>query len=163
MKTEHPSVPAALLRDPLHLVALGFGSGCAPRAPGTSGTVIGVAFYLLMASLSLPWYIALTLLAFLLGVWVCERTSARLGVHDHPAIVWDEAVGYLVTMIAAPQGLLWAVAGFLLFRAIDIVKPWPIRWLDRQVGGGWGIMVDDTAAGLMALALLQLIAHVVQR
>jgi phosphatidylglycerophosphatase A len=125
--------------------------------------VIGVAFYLSMTSLSLPWYIALTLLAFLLGVWVCERTSARLGVHDHPAIVWDEAVGYLVTMIAAPQGLLWAVAGFLLFRAIDIVKPWPIRWLDRQVGGGWGIMVDDTAAGLMALALLQLIAHVVQR
>ena len=92
---------------------------------------------------------------FLAGIWICEKSAARLGVHDHPAIVWDEVVGYLAMMLVVPAGWLWAVAGFCFFRFFDIVKPWPIRDVDHAVGGGFGIMLDDLlAAGYGALALL---------
>lgn len=151
-------LPLHWLRDPLHLLALGFGSGYAPKAPGTFGTLTGVAIYLLAQSLPLAWYVAFTTLGFALGVWACGRAARDLGVHDHPGIVWDEVIGYLVTMTAAPQGAVWVLAGFLLFRLFDIVKPWPISWLDRRVQGGAGIMIDDLAAGFMAMATLQVIA-----
>ena len=149
--------PIALLRDPGHLLSLGAGTGCAPIAPGTFGTLAGVLLYLPIKTLPLAGYVSLTLVLFILGIWLCGRTAAALGVHDHPAIVWDEVVGYLITMIAAPPGWVYLVLGFVLFRVFDILKPWPVRWLDRRVRGGVGIMLDDAAAALMAWACLQII------
>ena len=100
---------ASLLKNPIHALSLGFGTGLAPKAPGTFGTLVGVALYWLLCSLqlSLTVYIAITVLCFVLGVWICGVTAKALGVHDHPAIVWDEVVGYLITMTFAPSGWLW--------------------------------------------------------
>lgn len=146
------------LRHPLHLLAFGFGSGCAPRAPGTFGTLAAVALYLPLTLLPGWVYLLVTLLVALAGIWICGWSARQLGVHDHPGIVWDEIAGYLVTMIGAPIGFFWVFAGFVLFRLFDILKPWPISWLDRCVDGGLGIMLDDLAAGVAAWACLQLIA-----
>ena len=93
----------------------------------------------------------------LLGIWLCHRTAADLGVHDHGGIVWDEFVGVWITLWLAPTGWFWLVAGFLLFRLFDIWKPWPIGWVDRKVSGGLGIMLDGILAGGMALAVLYLL------
>ena len=138
------------MRNPLHLLAFGFGSGLAPKAPGTFGTLVAVPLYLLMQGMTLPLYLGLVLAGTLLGFWICGRTSRDLGVHDHGGIVWDEIVGYLLTMAVAPPGWLWVLVGFLLFRFFDILKPWPIRWLDQKVAGGVGIMLDDLLAGVYA-------------
>jgi phosphatidylglycerophosphatase A len=138
------------MRNPLHLLAFGFGSGLAPKAPGTFGTLVAVPIYLLMEGLSLPIYLGLVVAGSLVGIWICGRTSRDLGVHDHGGIVWDEIIGYLLTMALAPPGWIWLLVGFLLFRFFDILKPWPIRWLDQQVAGGVGIMLDDLLAGVYA-------------
>jgi phosphatidylglycerophosphatase A len=143
------------MSDPVHLLAAGFGTGLAPRAPGTAGTLAGVPLYLALAALPLPAYLGLSLGLFLLGVWICGRAARDLNAHDHPSIVFDEMIGYLVTMAGAPFGIGWLALGFVLFRFFDIVKPWPISLLDRKVPGGFGIMLDDLAAGLLALAVLQ--------
>ena len=147
--------PALSLANPVHFLALGFGSGLAPVAPGTFGTLAAVPLYLLVSELPLSAYLGVVLAGSVVGVWLCGRTARDLGVHDDPAIVWDEIIGYLVTMIAAPSGWVWVVVGFLLFRLFDVWKPWPIGYLDRQVGGGAGIMVDDLVAGVLALLVLQ--------
>ena len=145
-----------LLRHPLDFMALGFGSGLVPIGPGTAGTVVAIPVYLLLLPLSVTVYLALVAALFIVGIPICAHAARRMGVHDHPGIVWDEIVGYLVTMTFAPQGWTWIVAGFVLFRLFDIAKPWPIRLLDRKVGGGFGIMVDDLLAGIFAAAVLQL-------
>ncbi len=144
---------------PIHFLAFGFGSGLAPVAPGTFGTLVGIPFFLLMVSLPLWLYIFFVLVFFLFGVWLCDRSSKLLGVHDHGGIVWDEIVGYLVTMMAAPKGWEWITIGFVLFRVFDIFKPWPIGYLDRHVSGGLGIMIDDILAGIYAMLILQLWVH----
>jgi len=154
MKATPPPISPTLLRDPGHLLALGFGSGLAPRAPGTFGTLVAVPVYLLCAQLPLVTYLSVVVAAFVLGVYLCGRTARALGVHDHPGIVWDEVVGYLLTMAWAPSGWLWVVLGFICFRLFDILKPWPIRVLDRSVHGGLGIMIDDALAGVLAAACL---------
>lgn len=151
--------PPPRLRDPVHLLAFGFGSGCAPVAPGTFGTLAAIPLYLLVAGLPWPLYAALVALLFGIGVWLCGRAAFDLGVHDHPGIVWDEWVGYLVTMFLAPAGWIPVVLGFALFRLFDIVKPWPVRVADRRVGGGFGIMLDDLLAGIYAALVLQLVGH----
>jgi phosphatidylglycerophosphatase A len=148
-----------ILRDPVHLLAFGFGSGCLPVAPGTFGTLVAIPLYFLVQGLPLWIYLAVTLLLFIAGVWICGITSEKLGVHDHSGIVWDEIVGYLVTMIAAPAGWVWIVIGFILFRIFDILKPWPIGVADKKLAGGFGIMFDDVIAGLFACAGLQFIAY----
>jgi phosphatidylglycerophosphatase A len=140
------------------LLACGFGTGLLPRAPGTFGTLAAVPLYLLLSGLALGAYVALVAGLALAGVPLCRHAADRLGTHDHPSIVFDEVVGYLVTMVAAPQGWQAVVLGFLLFRLFDIWKPWPIRWLDRSVGGGLGIMLDDVAAGALGCAVLQVVA-----
>lgn len=150
MKATPPRIPAALLRDPGHLLALGFGSGLAPYAPGTFGTLAAIPVYLLCAQLSLAMYLLTVVAAFALGVYLCGRTARALGVHDHPGLVWDEIVGYLLTMTFAPPGWLWIAIGFICFRLFDILKPWPIRVCDRSVHGGLGIMLDDLLAGAAA-------------
>ncbi|MFP4243754.1 MAG: phosphatidylglycerophosphatase A [Ectothiorhodospira sp.] len=157
MAAASPQTPpaASILRDPVHLLAFGFGSGLSPRAPGTAGTLAAVPLFLLLQGLPLWTYLLVTTLAAVAGVWLCGESARRLGVHDHPGIVWDEIVGLWITLIAVPAGWPWILAGFVLFRLFDILKPWPIGWLDRHMGGGIGIMLDDVLAGLYALGVLQ--------
>jgi len=143
-----------LLRRPAHFLAFGFGSGLFPKAPGTAGTLVAVPLAFILRDLDLPVFLALTAVLFIVGVWLCGRTADDLGVHDHSGIVWDEIVGYLVTVAWVPREGLWLVAGFVLFRLFDIWKPWPISTLDRRVKGGFGIMLDDLLAGLVAAAVL---------
>ena len=143
------------LKDPVVLVAVGLGSGLAPKAPGTAGTVVAIPLFLVMQSLPLVTYLLITTCLFIAGIWICTYTAEKLGVHDHPSIVIDEIVGYLITMIAAPEGWLPIVVGFVFFRLLDAVKPWPISWFDRNVNGGLGIMIDDVVAGVIAMAIIQ--------
>jgi phosphatidylglycerophosphatase A len=155
--------PSSVFRNPIHFLAFGFGSGAAPVAPGTFGTLAAVPLYLLLAQLPLAWYLGVLIGAFALGIWLCGRTAADLGVHDHGGIVWDEFVGLWITMVAAPPGWLWLVAGFVLFRLFDIGKPFPIGWLDRRVKGGLGVMLDDAVAGAFAWLCLQGLALLLGR
>jgi phosphatidylglycerophosphatase A len=150
-------VPAKFLFHPVHAVALGLGAGFAPVMPGTAGTLVGVLLYIPLQSLSWPWYVAVTLLMLLAGIAICGITAAALEVHDHPAIVWDEIVGYLITMIAAPPGWVWMATGFVLFRLFDIWKPWPIKIVDKSVPGGLGIMADDVIAATYGWLLMYII------
>lgn len=155
--TQDANVAKLSLKNPVHFLALGFGSGLVAKAPGTFGTLAAVPLYLLLAQLSLPWYLAITVCCSVIGIYICGQAAKDMGVHDHGAIVWDEVAGLLITMIAAPQGVIWLAIGFGLFRFFDIVKPWPIRWLDAKVHGGFGIMIDDVLAGVFAFLSLQLI------
>lgn len=145
------------LSHPVHFLAFGAGSGLSPWAPGTMGTLAAIPVFLLLSGLSLLPYLIMTILLFAVGIWICGESSRLLGVHDHSGIVWDEIVGFLVTMVAVPAQWVWILAGFLLFRLFDIWKPWPIRLLDQHVHGGFGIMVDDLVAGIFAAVILQLL------
>lgn len=155
--------PPGIWKDPRCVLAFGFGAGAASRAPGTVGTLVAVPLYLGTATLAPLWYIAMVIALFAIGVWVCAHTERVLGKHDHPGIVWDEIVGYLVTMFLAPAGWLPVVAGFMLFRLFDIWKPFPIRSLERRIRGGLGTMLDDVLAGLFGLAALQLGAYLLHK
>ncbi len=132
-----------------------------PKAPGTFGTLSAIPLYFLMNDLSLWWYVLITILITLIGIYLCAYTSKALGVHDHGGIVIDEIAGYLITMIAVPLDWLWVITGFVLFRLFDIFKPWPISWIDKNIQGGFGIMLDDVLAGLFSLFILQGIIFVV--
>jgi len=155
----HAPLPATIWRNPIMLMACGLGTGTARFAPGTFGTLVALPLYWLMSGLAAIPYAALTIVLFIIGVGLCSYTSNKLGVHDHPGIVWDEIVGYLVTMYLAPVGITWMLVGFALFRLFDIWKPWPIRWLDAKVEGGFGIMIDDVLAGIYAAIVLQLLYY----
>ena len=148
--------PSAVLAGPANFLALGAGLGLAPRAPGTFGTLLGIPLLFLMPQ-SIVGYTAVLLVLFAVGVWCCHVCAQTLGVHDHPGIVWDEVVGYLITMIAMPRTALWVLAGFIVFRVFDIAKPWPISWIDRQVHGGLGIMLDDVLAAVFSVIVLQIL------
>jgi len=153
---EHPGTRPDL-RNPVHLLAFGFGSGLSPKAPGTAGTLVALLLYLPLSQLSFWSYLLVVVAAVIVGIWLCGATSRDLGVHDHGGIVWDEFAGFWITMIAAPSGLVWVLLGFVLFRLLDILKPWPIKWVDAHVHGGLGIMLDDVLAGIMAALCLQAI------
>lgn len=151
------------LRDPLQLLAFGFGSGLAPKAPGTFGSLLALALFPLLAMLSLPAYLLLVLVATVAGVKICTHAANALGVHDDGRIVWDEFAGQWIALIplllvpawqADLSGMLWLFAGFALFRLLDISKPWPISYLDKNLHGGLGIMLDDVLAGAVAGLIL---------
>lgn len=150
-------VPSSAFKNPIHFLAIGLGSGAAPKAPGTWGTVAAAILYIPLASLSLPAYLAVIVVSSLVGVYLCGKTSEDWGVHDHGGIVWDEFVGFWITMIAVPFTWYWLLIGFALFRLFDIWKPWPIKYFDKQVHGGLGIMLDDIIAGLFSLTILHFI------
>lgn len=150
-----------VLKSPIHFFAFGFGWGLAPVAPGTFGTIAAIPVYLFLSQLTPSAYLLAVVAFFAVGVWLCGRSSEMLGVHDHGGIVWDEFVGFFITMMFAPPGLIWIVVGFILFRVFDIWKPFPIGWLDKKVHGGLGIMLDDVVAGIFALIILQTLASFV--
>jgi phosphatidylglycerophosphatase A len=154
------------LRNPLHLIATGFGSGLAPRAPGTFGSIAALLPWWPLHFLApIPYWLAIAT-AFGIGVYACGRTARDQRTHDHGAIVWDEFVGMWIALApllslhsSSPRLGLKVLAGFLLFRLVDIWKPWPISWCDRNVHGGFGIMIDDALAGVLAgLALWAVLA-----
>jgi phosphatidylglycerophosphatase A len=160
------SADPALMRDPVHLVAFGFGSGLMPRAPGTFGTLIAIPITLFVMQFGFAVHLAFAVAAAVFGIYVCGESARRLGVHDHPGIVWDEITGFAVTMLTVPAQLDaveqagWVLAGFALFRLLDIWKPWPIREADHSLSGGLGIMLDDVIAGIFAAAILLAMRHI---
>ncbi len=141
------------------LLAFGFGSGLSPVVPGTMGTLVGLPAIWLLAMLPLPITLIVITLAAILGVYLCDYSSRQLGVHDHKGIVWDEFVGVWITFLAVPLTWPAVVAGFVIFRFFDMVKPWPICVADRKVHGGFGIMFDDLLAGLAALGTMQTLIY----
>lgn len=157
-RSEPRGRPPATLRfvwaHPAHALAFGLGAGLSPVAPGTMGTVAALPLYLLLHGLGSGPYWGLTALLFGLGVWACGHTARALETHDDPGIVWDEIVGYLIAMGFAPIGWEWVMAGFVVFRFFDIIKPWPIRSVDQRMGGGIGIMLDDALAALYSMGVL---------
>jgi len=150
---------AFLRRHPAHFIAFGFGSGLARKAPGTWGTLVALplAALWLWAGLSADLLLAACLPLFLLGCWACEVTGRALGVHDYGGIVIDEVVAMLAVLALAPPTWAGWLAAFVLFRLFDIAKPWPIRWVDAKVHGGFGVMVDDVLAAVMAVIVLRLL------
>ena len=122
------------------------------------GTLVAIPFYLLLQGLPPGVYLLVLVGLFLIGLWACDKTARDLGGGDPGALVWDEILGYLVTMALAPPGWAWILLGLVLFRFFDILKPWPIGPLDRRVTGGFGILLDDLVAGAMAWCLLQAVA-----
>ncbi len=147
------------MRKIARFLAQGFGSGKAPFAPGTFGTLVAIPIYFLLRELTPIVYGLVVIAMFALGIWICQITEQDIGEHDHASIVWDEIVGYLITMFMAPAGWVWIATGFLLFRLFDIWKPFPIRTLERRIQGGLGNMLDDVLAALYALACIQIAAH----
>lgn len=160
---------AEIFASPVHLLAFGFGTGLVPKGPGTAGTLVGIPLFLLLMSLPLAAFAAITAALAIAGCWICGESARQLGVHDYGGIVFDEIVGYLIA--AAPLLPVLALnrhdlaaglaTAFVLFRIFDIWKPWPIGWLDARLHGGIGIMVDDLVAGVFAAATLLVGLHLI--
>ena len=150
----HPTARFAVAH-PAHFIALGFGPGLAPVAPGTVGTVLAFPIYMLfdrwLDPLALFGVIAV---CFAIGVWACGRTGRDLGIADHSAMNWDEVVAMMLILLIAPAGWEWWVFAFFAFRFFDVVKPPPIRHIDRTMKGGLGVMFDDIVAAFYTLLLV---------
>ena len=153
--TDKAELRRKVLTDPVNLLAFGLGTGLAPRAPGTCGSLLGLAIAWWTVPLGLELRLMVAIALILSGLWICSEAARRIGVHDHPGIVWDEIAGMYLVLLAAPPGIVAWVLGFGLFRLFDIWKPWPIRDLDHRLGGGPGIMLDDLVAALYAAVLLR--------
>ncbi|MEQ9144722.1 MAG: phosphatidylglycerophosphatase A [Parvibaculaceae bacterium] len=143
------------------LIATWFGSGWLPKAPGTWGSLAALPFAwaIVAAGAPPPALCVAALLLLPLGAWAAAVHSSRLGTHDAGEIVVDEIAGQWLVLAAAPLSPLGWFAAFLLFRLFDIVKPWPISWMDKHIGGGWGIMLDDVAAGVFGAVTLWIIVY----
>jgi phosphatidylglycerophosphatase A len=155
-----------VLTDPVHFFAFGFGAGLLRPGPGTFGTLAGLPVFWLLYGQTMIVYLGAIVMMFCLGIFLCGESARRLGVHDHGGIVWDEIVGLQVTLLPLQAGLPanasvpswgWVVVGFVLFRIFDIAKPPPVRWADRNIHGGFGIMFDDLIAALYAGSAMTLV------
>jgi phosphatidylglycerophosphatase A len=140
-------------------IAFGFGSGLSPWAPGTCGTLVAIPLYVALTFLPTIFYFFVVLCAFVLGVYISSIVTRELGVEDFSGVVWDEIVGYWLTMLFVPVHPIWMLVGFILFRLFDITKPFPIRWVEKRVQGGLGIMLDDVLAAVPAWIILQCICR----
>ncbi len=156
-----PPIPASIWQKPTHFIAFGFGVGALPFAPGTFGTLIAIPFYLALQALPLSLYLFMLLFITLGSMWLCDRVSKEIKVDDHQGMCLDEIVGFLVTMTYAPHGIGWIIAGFILFRLFDILKPWPIHWVDNKIHGGVGAILDDVLAGVYSFAIMYLLARII--
>jgi phosphatidylglycerophosphatase A len=147
--------PRFLFASPAHFLALGFGAGLAPVAPGTFGTLVAwPLFWLLQKHVDTIEFVVIVAVLYVLGIWICGRTGRDLGVQDHKAIVWDEIVAFLLVLFFTPRTLAWQCIAFVLFRLFDAVKPGPIRIIESRFHGGFGVMVDDIAAAFFTLLCL---------
>ncbi len=152
-KIDNKELARTVIRHPVHWLAFGFGFGLAPFAPGTWGSLPGIAIWWLLPK---DFGVQLVVIAAMLvaGIWICGESARRIGVHDHGGIVWDEIVGMLLTLTVIPDDPVWVIAAFIAFRVADIWKPWPIRELDHRLHGGLGIMLDDVMAAVYAALIL---------
>jgi phosphatidylglycerophosphatase A len=146
-----------LFKHPAHFFGLGFGSGLAPKAPGTFGTVIGLPLFWLISGYSLSVQLVIIAALFIIGIYFCDKTSKALGVADHGAIVWDEIVAMMLVLAFTPYTWLGWLAAFLLFRVFDIWKPYPICYFDAKLKNGFGVMFDDLLAAIYAILVLKFI------
>ncbi len=154
MAIENREIRRKVLRDPVNLLAFGLGSGLSPLAPGTAGSLLGLALAWVTFTLPLGFRLMVAIALIVSGVWICGESARRIAVHDHPGIVWDEIAGIYVALLVVPAPI-WAWAfGFGLFRLFDVWKPWPIRDLDHRLKGGLGIMLDDLVAALYTALIL---------
>lgn len=154
-----PEQRKQLLATPAGWLACGFGSGLAPVAQGTFGSLAAILPWLLLRTLPMQLYMFAVVVAFGIGVLACGIAGRAVGVDDHRSIVWDEFVGLWIALIPVLMGPWWMVVlGFGLFRLFDVWKPWPIRLLDRRLKGGMGVMVDDVVAGVFAAVVLALVS-----
>ncbi len=147
-----------ITRHPAYFVAFGFGSGLSPWGPGTLGTLVAYPLYFLLAwcGISGVWLAALCVPLFAIGVKICAMSDELLGMHDHSGVNYDEIVAMLLVLAFVPATPLAWVLAFVAFRVFDIIKPWPIGWVDRHVSGGFGVMIDDILAAIMALLVMTL-------
>lgn len=141
------------LRNPIHFLALGFGSGLIAKAPGTWGSLVGLILGFLLLQVINPIYFAfLTFAFFFIDICLCQKTADDMQIHDHGAIVWDEIVGIFIVLIVLPtHSFLWYIVAFITFRFFDILKPYPIRYFDDKLENGFGIMFDDVLAAIYAI------------
>lgn len=146
-----------ILSNPVLFLAFGFGSGLFKKMPGTMGTLAAVPVYLLIIQANIWLYSALTIIVMITGIYICGAAARQLGEHDFGGIVWDEVAGFLITMWLVPFSWIAVFYGFALFRFFDVIKPWPIKWIDHKVEGGFGIMLDDVLAGFFAAGVLYFI------
>ncbi len=154
MITNDRSLARQVLRDPVHWIAFGFGAGLLPIAPGTWGSALAAVIFWLAPPLALQTHAIIVIGGFILGVWLCGVSARRLGVHDHPGIVFDEIVAMWATLAVVPRLALWSVIAFFVFRVMDVWKPWPIREADHRIPGGLGIMLDDALAAAFAAVIV---------
>ena len=152
--------PLSIWTNPVHFVACGFGIGAVPFMPGTFGTLLGIPLALILSHFNVLYYAIACVALFLIGVWLCQVTNKDFGTDDHPAAVIDEIATFPVALIAIPMDWQYILAAFVLFRFFDIVKPGPIRWVDKIIHGGFGVMLDDLLAALSTLAILYFLTWV---
>ena len=146
-----------LFKHPAHLIALGVGAGLMPKAPGTWGTLVALPFYFAASYLGgTAAVLACAVALFVAGIWASAITGRALGIADHGGIVIDEIAAFVLVLAFTPAGFAWLLTAFVLFRAFDIIKPWPIRYFDRTLKGGFGVMFDDFLAAIGAIAVLLL-------
>ncbi|WP_392561592.1 phosphatidylglycerophosphatase A [Orbus sturtevantii] len=146
------------LTNPVHFLAVGLGSGMSPIMPGTMGSLMAIPLWLLFYQLIPILYWVLIVVAFIFGCFLCQKTSDDTHTHDSGHIVWDEFVGMWITLFFIPHiSMLWIVIAFIIFRFFDMVKPWPIRWFDQKVSGGFGIMIDDVIAAIFSSIVVYLL------
>lgn len=146
-----------LLSHPAHFFSLGFGTGLAPKAPGTVGTLVGFPLFWLIADLSVNTQLSIIAACFMIGIWFCDMTGKAIGVADHGGIVWDEIAAMMLVLTFTPSTVTWWIVAFILFRVFDIWKPFPIHQIDAKVKGGFGVMLDDLLAAVYAILVLQVL------
>lgn len=154
-KRQAPFIPHSVWTNPIHFIACGFGTGAIPWMPGTFGTLLAIPIYLILIQYSLTIYLAVTVLLNLVGIYLCQVANRDFGTTDHPGATWDEIAAFLIVMIGVPVTWYYLLAGFILFRFFDIAKPGPIGWIDKNVHGGLGVMLDDILAAIFSLMILQ--------
>lgn len=159
MKNKYTPLTQSIWRNPIHIIACGFGIGLCPYFPGTLATLAAIPLAIFLSHFSLFYYIAACVILFIAGIYLCGKTNRDFQTDDHPAAVFDEIATFPITLISVPMTWPWILAAFILFRFFDIVKPWPISWVDKNIHGGFGVMLDDALAALITLAILQIILY----
>ena len=146
-----------LLSHPAHFFGLGFGSGLAPKAPGTFGTLVGLPLFWLISGYTFNTQIIIIAALFIAGIYFCGATGKALGVSDHGGIVWDEIVAIMLVLAFTPTHWIWCLVAFGLFRLFDIWKPYPICYADAKLKNGFGVMFDDLLAAIYAILIIRFI------